>query len=300
MIFDAKHGRLIDNLGWVDGGFLWVHAVATGVTQKIVVGNATYLNLRAGTSDYFMVTCGNEVSVRRISEPGMPLAAVRISDEHSDFTGDLKLWDHFDTSLRIEGEQGAALVYIDAVEQHVQRLDISWYSDCRYDLTWQDLGNCMTLPGGRHVVATVQRSSVLIIIDREENRKVAEVPLAGRNGNPKLSMRGTDDFLASDYDTMCRIETDSMHVVAKAHLQPPPGGTRQFLGGYQLLDVDTLLVARPFSGDVLLVDSRNFSILDKAPIAGQPLVAHRISETEVLARDWKTGEPYVGRLSHRR
>lgn len=297
MILDSMNGRLIDNLGWVDRGFLWVYTIATHETKMVPVGNAGYLIIKQGSFGYFLVICGTDLSVRHVAEPENPLATVSVSSDGAVFTGDSKLWVHVDTNVRIEDEHtGAKLIHVDASQERIRYIDLSWYNNDTYDLGYQGLTDCMTLPDGSRLVVSVQRSSSLVIIDLEENRQVGSIALADRGGNPALRMRTPGDFLASDYDTMCRVQISDMQVATQTRLQRASGGTPQWIGYYHLNDDDTLVVARPFSGDVLLVDSRDFSVLSSAQIACQPLVARRISNTEVLARDWTSGQPHIGRF----
>ncbi len=301
MIFDHDRGWLIDNIGWVDRGSLWVYKIAKREVSNIPVGDADFLTLKQGTAGHFTVTCGTTVSLRHVSQPEKDLALVRIRNDDAEFGGDTSLWTYVETSIRVEDKTGQTrFVRIDAAKEAIQEIDISWYNADNYDLSWQGLVDCMTLPNRQQVVISVQRSSTLIVIDLERNLQVASVPLAEGGGNPKLSLRNEDDFLANDYDTMCRVRIDDMKLAAKSRLQAAGGnGGRQFIGDYKLNADGTLLVARPFSGDVLLLDPRDFARLDSARVSGQPLVPHLISDHEVLARDWKTGHPHVGLLDGR-
>jgi hypothetical protein len=101
-----------------------------------------------------------------------------------------------------------------------------------------------------------------------------------------MRIRSASDFLADDYDTLCRVDLKTMSVVASRQLQATTG---HFIGDYDLNADGTCVVARPYSGDVLLVDSERFEELSRAPADGQPLHVCMVSETRVVTRDWKTG-----------
>lgn len=302
MIFDPDGGRLIDSIGWVDRGSLWVYEIAKREVSSISVDDSDFLTLKQGRTGHFTVTRGATVSLRHSSRPEKDLACVRIRNDKAEFSGDTSLWAQVETSVLVESmTERARFVRIDAAKEAIQNIDISWYNADNYDLIWQGLVDCMTLPNRQQVVISVQRSSTLIVIDLERNLQVATVVLAERGGNPKLTLRTEDDFLASDYDTLCRVGISDMKVAAKSRLQG--GGVndgrlfeRLFIGDYKLAADGSLVVARPFSGDVLQLDPRDFRRLGTAQVSGQPLVPHLISEHEVLARDWKTGHPHLGRF----
>ena len=115
-----------------------------------------------------------------------------------------------------------------------------------------------------------------------------KIALADRGGNPVMRIRSASDFLADDYDTLCRVDIKTMSVRATKRLQT--GSThfaRLFIGAYDLNPNGTCIVARPHSGDVLLVDSEDFKELSRAPAEGQPLHVCMVSETRVVTRDWK-------------
>ena len=105
-------------------------------------------------------------------------------------------------------------------------------------------------------------------------------------------MRSTQDFLASDYDTLCRVDVETMKLAKAARLQGAgPRNLRQFIGQYEVLGDGTCVVARPFSSVVLVLNSYDFKSLARAPVSGQPLHVCMVSENRALTRDWKTGQP---------
>ncbi len=129
--------------------------------------------------------------------------------------------------------QDDRLIKIDAIGQRVVELELSWYLKGGYDLVYQGLVDCLTLPHQDRVIVSVQRSSKLVLIDIEKNRPVGTIQLADRGGNPHLRMRTTEDFIASDYDTLCRVDIRSMSTIRSARLQGDASdGTRQFVGDY--------------------------------------------------------------------
>jgi hypothetical protein len=294
MIFDKNARLLIDNMGWVDRGALWVYDVAKQKEKLIGIDGAKFLSLQAGEHGFFRMVHGESadraISVRRIAEPEVEVTSVRYYDDEPVFGGKIEFWKSVDSAAVVPTEKDKQLLHIDAAHGQVTKLDLSWFTNANYDLGYQQLVGCLTLPGSHLVVVSVQRSSRLIVIDTRKNQPAAQIELADRGGNPVMRIRSASDFLADDYDTLCRVDLKTMSVVAKKELQA--GSThfaRLFIGDYDLNADGTCVVARPYSGDVLLVDSERFEELSRAPADGQPLHACMVSETRVVTRDWKTG-----------
>ena len=102
-----------------------------------------------------------------------------------------------------------------------------------------------------------------------------------------MRIRSASDFLADDYDTLCRVDLKTMSVVATRRLQATT--VMLFIGEYDL-NADGTCVARvDIAGMCLLLDSERFNELSRAPADGQPLHVCMVSETRVVTRDWKTG-----------
>ena len=264
MIFDQNARLLVDNMGWVDRGALWVYDVAKQKEKLIRIAEAGFLSLQAGEHEFFRVIHGDgadrAISVRRIAEPEVELTSVRFYDDEPVFAGEIEFWKSVDSAALEPAGTGKQLLRIDAAHGQVTELDLSWFTNANYDLGYQGLVGCLTLPGSHLVVVSVQRSSRLIVIDTRKNQPAVQIELAGRGGNPAMRIRSASDFLADDYDTLCRVDLKTMSVVAKEKLQT--GST--FIGEYHLNADGTCLVARPHSGDVVLVDSERFKELSRA------------------------------------
>lgn len=171
---------------------------------------------------------------------------------------------------------------------------MSWFNDQNYDLLYQQPVDSLALIGARQVIVAVQRSSTLIRIDADSNNVVSRIPLRDRGGNPHLSHFGPTDFMASDYDMLCRVSIGSWRVEASDHLQGP---TREavgaFIGDYTLTATGECVVPRPFSDDVLLLADVGFRILGRVSAPGQPLKACLLPDGRCVTRGWKTGQVFV-------
>jgi hypothetical protein len=159
------------------------------------------------------------------------------------------------------------------------------------------LVDCISLPGVGLVAVSVQRSSELVLVDINRNQRVGAIVLADRGGNPALTRRSGSQFAASDYDCLCLVDAETRKVKASEPLQEgSPLLTRRFIGDYDLDDT-TCAVARPYNGDVLLLDLPTFAVRESVPVRGQPLAVCMTSPSTFVTRDWQTGAVGVGRFS---
>lgn len=302
MIYDDATNTIVGNLGWVDRGSLWLLDLTGGTETQIAIDDAKYLSLRSGLNGLFRLVHHQSselaVSLRHSAEPRIELASIRFIDRGWHFSGDASLWQLVDASVIIQTIAGPKLIWIDAYNERVAELDLSWFNNTNYDLGYQGLVDCLSLPAAGLVVVAVQRSSELVTVDPNLNRRVGAIMLAGRGGNPALNRRSGTDFLASDYDSLCFVNAQTGAVRCSPPLQPPPASnTQQFIGDYDP-DEANCIVARPFSGDVVLVDLKTFTVCDRAHVAGQPLAVCMTSKSTFVTRDWKTGKVEVGQFRH--
>ena len=298
MILDATTQTIVGNMGWVDKGALWTFDVQKQTEGHVPVPGARFLSLRAAANGIFRLvhhhSSDQAVSIRHLGEPDVELASIRFDRGRARFLGETELWRLVEPAVIMKANSQTKLMLIDPLRLRVVDLDLSWFTNANYDLGYQDLVDCITIAAADRMIVSVQRSSELVVIDLERNERIGSIQLAGRGGNPSLQMRPEGDFLASDYDTLCRVDPGSSSVLKAVRLQGAAGtNTQQFIGDYEIGPV-TGVVARPFSGDVLLVDSENFDVLARAAIDGQPLAVCRVSESRVVTRDWKTGRVGIG------
>src|SRR3984957_4530663 len=138
MIFDKDARLLIDNMGWVDRGALWVYDVAKQKEKLIGVEGAKFLRLQAGEHGFFRVVHGQSadraISVRRIAEPEVELASVRFPDDEPVFGGEIEFWKSVDSIAIVSAGTGYQLLRIDAAHGQVTNLDLSWFTNANYDL----------------------------------------------------------------------------------------------------------------------------------------------------------------------
>jgi len=294
MISDSSARVLVDNMGWVDKGALWLYDADTRRERLLAIDGCEYLTIRAGADGLFRLTHHGSpeqsVSIRHVANPQQVLASVSLEDAKRPFKGDVSLWGKVETALIFRTGSTLRLVRINADTLSILDLDLRWFKEGPYDLLYQGLVDCLTPPHANFIVVSVQRSSKLVLLDHVDNRKCGHIDLAGRGGNPSLRLKSHAELLASDYDTMCRVDLNNATVIAKARLQESgPSGTRSFIGDYAPAMRNTIAVARPFSGDVILVDAATFARVGQVVVPGQPLRVAVTPDGDVITRDWKSG-----------
>jgi hypothetical protein len=274
-----------------------VFDLASERIELIPIPDAKYVTVRRYGEVVRVVHFGGDtptIAIRALSNLHHDAAVLRVARDSPTFLGDARLWANIDACALLPTKKGTRLISIDAPSRSVRFLDLTWYLQGEYDLGYQGLIDCLSPPGREYTIVSVQRSSRLVVLDIRKNEKIREISLADRGGNPLLTLLSDTAMLATDYDSMCRVDLDSMSLVASQRLQGDSDkGARRFVGDFSL-DEAGITLARPFSGDAVLLDPSNFSILDRAFTGGEPLQAVRVSSNAVLARDWKTGHPLEG------
>ena len=309
MLLSSDGTTAVSNLGWVDKGALWILSAGDLSIRTAKVSESAYLRLRSGTDDCFTVQHGGrepfdrfEVTVHRLSNPEAVLARVSLVGVEATFEGDETAWarvpvwyvDYF----RLPASAEYRLFRIDAAVRRVERQELTWYTPQRYDVGYQGVIGVTAIPGDRRLLVSVQRSSTLVLHDPEMGAEVGTVTLADRGGNPTVHfLRTRPEAWADDYDTVVRLETRTLRVRDKATLQGAAGSTRQFVGAFAFNEGERrCAVARPFSGDVAVLDVARFKVVDRISVGGQPIDVALAHDGRVFARDWKTGELRVGQF----
>jgi hypothetical protein len=297
VICDSQAQLIVGNQGWTDKGALWTFDIANRREGRIEIEDSQYLPLRKGKDDFFRLihheSSNQKISIRHIADPGAELASVSLERGCVKFTGNIELWRHVDPAAIIQTPSGARLLLIDAPHERTFDLDLSWYNSTNYDLGYQGLVDCISIPAIGRIVVSVQRSSELVIIDPDHNRRVGSLRLADRGGNPSLRSLTSTCFLATDYDTICSVDAQTQTVLKIACLQEAASGMRQFIGDFDV-GPTAYAVARPFSGDVVLLDAESLRIVDRAEIGGQPLQLCLLPGRTVITRDWQSGRVAIG------
>jgi hypothetical protein len=301
MLTNASGNVAISNLGWIDGGGLWTFRLGDQRAQRVPLGDARYLTLHTGTDDHFSVGhhydgARVEISVHRFDDVGAVLGRAVLDAAGSSVTGPPSLWAHVQTnySSYYKGPFWAAyaLVRVDPARASVSLQQFDWYNDDEYDKNYQGIVGVTEIPGDARVLVSVQRDSRLVLYDPVAQAKRALIELAGRHGNPiPIFRRRAKEVWAVDYDTVVKLDPASWRVLAAQRLQGVDRqGMNHFIGDLWFDHDETMcVVARPASGDVLVLDPHDLKPRRRCKTGQQPHEAVALADGAVVARDWKTG-----------
>jgi len=143
MIFDDATGRVIDNLGWIDGGSLWTYSVARREESRIRIADANFLSIKKGTNGLFRLAYRERlelnISIRHFRDPSVALASLRLRNGSTTFDGDDDLWTSVENTIIVDAGSGQRILSVDVPAKRVIDLDVSWFSNDNYDVGYSSL-----------------------------------------------------------------------------------------------------------------------------------------------------------------
>jgi hypothetical protein len=319
MIVDASEANLVSTQGWVDKGAVWWCRTASSRRQTISWSDASYLTVHKGSDDLFAVVHHYnpprehqlKVTAHALADPPQVLAGVTLQAEGQGpvWEGDASVWDRLPRAYLAYYRQNGNrydLLLVDGRAQHIEMQRFSWFEDGSYDQGYQAPLEAIELPGSELLLVSIQRDAQPVLYDPRQQKAIGKIYLANRAGNPHMEFRRTAvELWASDYDTLVRLDPRDWSIMNAQRLQLTPSegnskesaGTAQFIGGFAFnRDESLCAVARPFSGDVIALDTGTFEVRYRAVTGGQPLDVALLSDGRVFCRDWKSGELLLGRL----
>lgn len=293
LFLSTDETRLVGPAGWgEDYNWLWTYIIDTGDEERIAHFPGG-LRLRAGSDGAHFLAVeslageAHRCTVRPIAEPASVLATA-LHDGQWHFDGNSAVWEVVPRFVTVWASERTRLLHIDPDDPDVDPLD--WYYDGRYDLGYQGVLNPTEVPGSPLLVIPIQRDSRPVVYDPAARSVVGHFDLADRGGNPSVFFRQTaDEVWVDDYDTLLRLRPQTWEVLDSVRLQGSKGATRQLIGSFWFsADESVCVVARPFSGDVLLVDTSSFRVTRTVKTGRQPLDAVVLRDGAVVARDWQS------------
>jgi hypothetical protein len=304
MILNASETHLISHLGWVDKGGVWLCEAEPAQVRRVALSEARYLTLRPGRGDLFSAIHHSDsdrlaISAHRIDSPDEAISRILIDASGPTFEGDCAVWSQLPRAYVAYYARAFQLFLIAADPPSVELQQFDWYDDS-YDRSWQGVIGVVEVPGSDLLIVSVQRDSSPVLYDPRTRTAVRKISLAGRGGNPTLRFRRTaPELWADDYDALLRLDPRDWSILDAIRVQDAAGGNAQlFIGGYAFNPAETLCaVARPYSGDVVALDTTSFKITHSVAVAQQPLDVALLSDGRVFARDWKTGDLLQGILA---
>jgi hypothetical protein len=305
MITDPAERYVISSLGWVDHGSVWRFDARTGTTGALPLSDARYLVVREGLGELFTAAHhfnGDRllITAQSYERPDIAVAQVDVRGWRPAMTGAPAAWHGLQQahvgylSDSATGAAGYFVVVIGPEQARVARLD--WFDDPMYDHGYQGVVAVATVPETNELLFGVQRSSDLVLCAPNSAAVIRRVRLAGHSGNPEPYVRRhAPEVWAMDYDTVVRVDRRHWQVTGDRFGGDIGEQPRMFLGGLGWPpDERHVVVPRPGSGDVLVVDPVSLSVRQRIQLGRQPLEAVVLPAGQVVARDWKTGDLLLG------
>ena len=289
MIIDNDETTILDHAGWrEESQLLWRYRVEDATEERLDwPGRPFWLRPAQDRIHVTIVEWGDDgtyvVTIRAIADVETVLAKATHHANEWSFEGSPDLW-HLAPSYVVVDR--GKLLHIDPRDASIDPL--IWYEQ-GYDLIYQGLGPAYEVPDSHLLVIGIQRDSNPVIYDPVQREVLGHISLADRGGNPSLYFRMTaSELWSNDYDTLLRLRVPSWEVLDALQLQQEPPGRGKFIGSFWFpSDESHCVVARPFSGDVVIIDPNSFAIVRTVRLPEQPLDAVT-ARGQIIARDWKT------------
>jgi hypothetical protein len=306
VLISSDRQRVVSNLGWVDKSALWTYDVTNDRIVSLPLGGAKYLSIFPckDPGQFAVLHHSGGLSIRltihSFDNPALPLCMIERAGNISAVEGDVTALGgapRYYVAYYDPGDAGDYhLVFIDRGQEEIQIQRFDWY-DYSYDKMYQAITGVIELPSG-NLVISIQRDSNPVLYDPAAKRVVKKLSLAGRAGNPTLRLAALRrEIWADDYDTILKLDVDSLRIRGSRRLQTSADGTAHFIGQWSFDEKEALcLVPRPFSGDVVGISMDDLKTRSVAKLGRQPLEAALLKDGLVIGRDWKTGELLKGSL----
>lgn len=303
VILNSDRTQAVSTLGWVDKGSLWMTSVDEESPRTVVLSDANYLSVFAGEKDHFAVVHhwdgGRlEISAHAYSNPQAVISRLSLREAISGIPsrveilreGDLRVWDDLPGAFTgyAFGEYRLILTRHPG-EEDVQTL--SWFDDS-YDKAYQGIVGVAEVPDSSLLIIAIQRDSHPVLYDPESQKAVRKLNLADRGGNPEFQLlAAAHEFWTADYDAIVKLDGRTLKVKGIQMVQAAHQGTRQFIGNFCFdSGQDLCFIARPFSGDAVILDANSMTEMSRIMLGRQPLDIAVLADRKLVARDWKTGD----------
>lgn len=305
MIVDIERSQAL----WIEGSVLCSYSLRDSLIHKVALAKAMFTAIFQGRDHFFSILQRSadddiEISIRRHLAPQSAIATASTSLASSSgtrvdirFQGDSDLWRFVQGAYLVYpshlGDKRRLLLVRGPEQENFQELP--WY-ERDYDSVYQGIVSVTEIPDHSQVIVAIQRDSRPILYDPVYKRVVRHLQLADRAGSPKFVFRPfSDELWASDYDTLVKLDAHTLDTTSAACVQPTTAPMEKlFVGGFGFDVTGTICyVARPFSGDVLVLDADSMTERKRLRIGGSPLDLAVLKDGTVVTQEWKTGEVVV-------
>lgn len=306
MIIDNAESLIVSSLGWIDQGGIWVCETATEKTGRVSLSDAKAVSLHAGRDDHFAVLHhfdGRriELTAHAFTSPERTLAKLTFADGASSLEGEAQVWQYLPRAYAAcyapEGTADFQLFIVERDGPSLTTRKLLWYDDS-YDHGYQGICGVAQVPQRDLLIISVARNSRPVLYDPAKGNIERKLDLADRSGNPEFRFRSrAPEVWVSDYDHLVRLNTKDWSVLDAVCLQDAPGQNALFIGEFAFNKGESLCaVARPYSNDVVGIDTTTFEQTHRAATGGDPIEVALPADNRVFTRDLKTGDLLTGEM----
>lgn len=293
---------------WSESNALCTYSLKDRSIKKFGrLDDVALLSVFAGTSDHFATLQrwrdGRiEISVRRHSEPQIAVSTASASlamvvpgaRVEINFSGEHSAWSSVPRAFVIRPIRSKDMrrLLIVRGDEPDNFQEFPWY-EADYDVLYQGILGAADLPGRRELLVMIQRDSHPVVYDPMTKRVVRHLTLAGRNGSPRVVLRASvEEFWFGDYDTLVKVDAKTLDRMAYKLVQPGGNGMeRLFMGNFHFDAKESkCFAARPFSGDILVLDADSMNPIGRIELRGEPLDIAVLADGTVISREWRTNE----------
>ena len=251
------------------------------------------------------------ISICPFDSPSDTLSSVTVTAESLDFSGDSSLWEmvprYFIEYLDYkQGKKDYRLIDLKTVPDSGFFPVPPWYDDKSFDKGHSPICSILQMPNSTFLLFSVKKHPSLILYDPNKQTVVKEIKLDNGSGLPSLVLSNDQsEMWSDDYDTLLKFSIPDFKVLNSIQLQATESYTiqghtfpyKKFIGDFSLSpDEKYCAVARPYSNDVVLLDTETFKIISTSKSQKQPLTVALLPNLEYVCRDWKTGDIEFGRF----
>ena len=308
MLLNTEEDTIISNCNWTDKNNILVINTASEKVTTFQVNNCKSIQLKRHSIEGFIsiehfLDETLVFSIRPYKNPEIVLSRLRITDDDFHYSGDVHLWKtcqryYIHRFNHHTFGDGKFLIDLQADSYRGIFLQLSWVNES-FDNNYESALDVLQVPGTKSILFSLSRCSELYLYDLERKSLIKRISLASRFGDPKpIFNRTSSELWCADYDTLLKLRVSDFHIICEKRLQKSPlEEEMQFIGEFALTPNEQFCaVARPFSKDVILLDSNMFEIVSSSKSQYQPLDIVVLSDFRFVCRDWKTGAIQFGRF----
>lgn len=317
MISNPSHTRIVSCIPELDGGHLWVCDTLTGEARQVPVSTAERVTLYPGDDGYFALvhhTRGEcvEITAHRIDgDPASPVSRILIRGTAWRFEGHNDVWTHlpraflaFYTPERFS-EADDHLILVNSVERRAEvRKFPPFYGG---DTDKGRVRSLTDVPRQPSILIEQRGDEHPFVLYNYRRGKVSQhLPLSLKPGSARVFRfrEKGNELWVSDPDHLVRLQPNLLGdwtVRGSLRLQLMDSTNGRYAGEMAFSPGEACCaVARPFLGDVLIVDVERFEILRRIQLDGMPRSVALLGDGRIFARDWATGRLLRSSLTRQR